>query len=77
MKTNLERIEHEIDNVLEMSSICRSEWCRTVESDVDRLDEELREANLEAYSLNDDERIEVMSGKIRQAYKNLGPDIHI
>ncbi|MBI5556367.1 MAG: hypothetical protein HY885_01870 [Deltaproteobacteria bacterium] len=72
----INRLESEIDNTLEMSAICRGEWCRALESKVDDLRGELSEASrMEAMS--DSPRVVKMSEKIRKAYRNLGPDIHV
>jgi len=56
--------------------VCRGEWCRFLESEVDSLQYELQEfQNAEG----DFERtkIEEMSARLRDAYKHLAPDIHI
>lgn len=34
----LDKLESRIDNTLELSSVCRGEWCRTLETDVDLLE---------------------------------------
>ena len=73
----INNLEKEIDNTLEMTSICRSEWCRSLESEVDRLEMELRDVNSDASTFVAGARIEEMSSKIRKAYRNLGPDIHV
>lgn len=70
-------IESVIDNTLEMSGVCRGEWCRALESKVDRLDDELDSIVRRSESNFDTARVEVLSDKIRRAYRNLGPDIHI
>ncbi|RJX27520.1 MAG: hypothetical protein C4531_13675 [Desulfurivibrio sp.] len=59
-----------------MTSICRGEWCRSLESDVDRLEMELHDVSSEASTFIAGARVEEMSNKIRLAYRNLGPDIH-
>jgi len=71
----IERLENEIDNTLELSSICRGEWCRSLESKVDVLEDELIEAR-KVESLTEG-RIVDMSNKIQESYRNLGPDIHV
>jgi len=63
-------LENRIENVVELSSVCRGEWCRALESRVDSLQEELESAGGER-------EFAEMQEKIREAYRLLGPDIHI
>ena len=70
-------IKSNIDNTLEMSSICRGEWCRSLESEVDLLENELDRVARKSNLFIDDASVEKMSNKLRKAYRNLGPDIHI
>jgi hypothetical protein len=76
MKTiTRERFESEIDNALELTSVCRGDWCRELEGVVDELRDEWNEISGETV-LNYGSRDRI-AGKIRAAYRNLGPDIHI
>ena len=66
----------EIDRTLELSSVCRNEWCRELESEVDTLSEEWNKINGNS-SLNVGKPRDEESRKIRAAYRNLGPDVHV
>lgn len=72
----IEKLESRIDNALELSSICRGEWCRSLETDVDVLDGVLERAGMEATAA-ETTRLAAMADKITAAYRNLGPDIHV
>jgi hypothetical protein len=65
-----ENLENRIENVVELSSVCRGEWCRALESRVDGLQEELESAG-------GGREFAGMSAKLREAYRLLGPDIHV
>lgn len=69
-------LENDINNTLELSSICRGEWCRSLESEVDELRYELGEVRRSGLGV-EDSRINEMSDKIQRSYKNLSPDIHV
>jgi len=76
MNTYIETLTNDINKVQDLSHVCRGEWCRFLESEVDSLQYELQEfQNAEG----DFERtkIEEMSARLRDAYKHLAPDIHI
>jgi len=76
MNTYIETLTSDINKVQDLSHVCRGEWCRFLESEVDSLQYELQEfQNAEG----DFERtkIEEMSARLRDAYKHLAPDIHI
>jgi hypothetical protein len=76
MNTYIEILTNDISKVQDLSHVCRGEWCRFLESEVDSLQYELQEfQNAEG----DFERtkIEEMSARLRDAYKHLAPDIHI
>lgn len=76
MAISMNRLEGEIDHTLELSAICRGEWCRALESQVDDLRAELTEVS-RVKTIADSSRFAKMSDKIRRAYRNLGPDIHV
>lgn len=69
-------LEHRIENALELSSICRGEWCRSLESNIDVLESLVNKAEREAHPV-DGLRLSVMANKLTTAYRNLGPDIHV
>jgi hypothetical protein len=68
-------LEREINRNLELSSICRGEWCRALESEMDVLENELHEV-IKAGEM-EDLKIALISNKIRKAYGNFSPDIHV
>ena len=72
----VDELEKEIDHTLELSAICRGEWCRALESKVDSLEEELVEVSMSGPWVAD-ERITAMSNKIMKSYKNLGGDFRL
>ena len=76
MNTYLNTLEDDINNVQELSHMCRSEWCRKLESEVDALQNEVIEMRI-SESDYENARIAEMSEKIRDAYRHLAPDIHI
>jgi len=69
-------LEREIDNVVELSSVCRGEWCRSLESKMDELEMELHDVVRK--TCHSDRHLEHsrVEDKIRQGYRNLSPDIH-
>ncbi|MBW2506250.1 MAG: hypothetical protein JRD19_04170 [Deltaproteobacteria bacterium] len=76
MNTYIATLTNDINKVQDLSHVCRGEWCRFLESEVDSLQYELQEfQNAEG----DFERtkIEEMSARLRDAYKHLATDIHI
>ena len=69
-------IEQNIDNTVQLSSICRGEWCRMLESEMDTLDHEFHDY-LKSGKVNEKFCLATISKKMRQGYRNLSPDIHI
>ena len=69
-------IEGKIDNTVELSSICRKEWCRSLESDLDELTDELHDFTK---SGNVEERfcLKTAMGKMKKGYKNTGPSLRV
>lgn len=64
--------EPRIDNLVELTSICRSEWCRSLEVEMDELDMVVHDG---VRPVDGDERLclDKVSKKFRQGYKNLSP----
>jgi hypothetical protein len=76
MNTYLKILESDINKVREQSQVCRGEWCRALESEIDALQYELMEVKKSGAGL-EKARFEEMSAKLRDAYRKLAPDIHI
>lgn len=75
MNTFIE-LENTIDNTVELSSICRGEWCRALESKMDELNNELHDY-LKSGDINERLHFEAIATKIQKGYRNLSPDIHV
>ena len=76
MNVYLDTLESDIDKVRDMSSICRGEWCRLLESEADALCNELAEFRIQEGDF-ESARIEDLAARIRDAYRNLEPDIYL
>lgn len=68
-------LEHKIDDTVELSGICRGEWCRALESEMDQLNSELDEFILGG-EVDERMRFDTISRKMQKGYKNLSHDIH-
>ena len=69
-------LESDINKVLAQSFVCRGEWCRALESEIDGLQYELMEVRKCAAGV-EKAKVEEMAEKLRNAYRHLAPDIHI
>ena len=69
-------LESDINKVLTQSKVCRGEWCRALESEIDGLQYELMEIK-KCEPWVEKARLDAMSGKLRDAYRHIEPDIHI
>lgn len=76
MKGSLERLQNRIDNTMELTSICRSEWCRALESEVNQLEDELWSLCRTEGSCSSKE-VKGLENKIHKSWENLSPNIHI
>ncbi|MBW2472502.1 MAG: hypothetical protein JRE18_10520 [Deltaproteobacteria bacterium] len=76
MNKYLEILEKDIDKVVDMSRLCRGELCRSLESELDALQNELGELKIYEGDF-EKELVEKMSRKLKDAYKHLEPDIDI
>ena len=76
MNTYLEILESDIKKLLDQSHLCRGEWCRALESELDALQYELMEVKKCAAGL-EKAKYDELSGKLREAYRHLAPDIRI
>lgn len=70
----LTELEGRIDNAVELTSICRNEWCRSLETEVDHLEAAVDEISLTA---TDPVLVSGLTNKLNAAYRNLGPTIRI
>jgi hypothetical protein len=69
-------IEQKIDQTVELSSVCRGEWCRSLESDMDSLESQFQEY-VHSGEVHERFCLADMTGRIRKGYRNLGPVIRI
>ncbi len=76
MNIYLDTLKNDIKNVQDLSHMCRGEWCRDIESEVDSLQNEVIEFQLHERDF-EVAMVQEMSNKIRDTYRHLAPDIHI
>jgi hypothetical protein len=69
-------LESSIDNTVELSSICRKEWCRLLESDMDELSGELHDF-IKSGEVHEPFCLNTVSRKIMKGYRNLGPFLRV
>lgn len=69
-------LENKIYNTVELSSVCRNEWCRLLESDMDRLDNELQDY-LHSGEVNERFCLATIMNKFGNGYRNIRPDIRV
>jgi hypothetical protein len=69
MKT-MEKLVNDIDSVLEKSCVCRGEWCRSLESEIDALEYELSSVCSSEGTCSSDKVVN-LENKVRKTYKNL------
>jgi len=65
-----------IDNTVELSSICRREWCRSLESDMDSLSGEVRDF-IKSGEVHEELCLKTVSQKMLKGYRNLGPFMRV
>jgi hypothetical protein len=75
-------LEKEIDSTLELTAICRGEWCRALEAKVDVLEDELVDVSKwctvdTGCVAREGARISEMSHKIMKSYNNLRGDFRL
>ena len=71
MSVSINRLKEQINNVSELSGICRGEWCRSLESRVDELKDQMDSVERSCKAGN--KTIAEMEKKVSKAYKNLTP----
>ena len=72
----LKNIEEKIDNTVELSSICRKEWCRSLESDMDGLTNELNDF-IKSGEVHERFCLNSVSQKMMKGYRNTGPVMRV
>ena len=73
MTVSINRLKEQINNVTELSGICRGEWCRSLESKVDELNDQLDLVETSCKAGN--RTVAKMKNKISKAYRNFAPEI--
>lgn len=73
MTVSINRLKEQINNVTELSGICRGEWCRSLESKVDELNDQLDLVETSCKAGN--RTVAEMKNKISKAYRNFAPEI--
>jgi hypothetical protein len=76
MNIYLDTLTSDINRVYEQSHVCRGEWCRALESEMDALQYELTELRANE-TLQQEIRFDEMLEKLRNAYRHVAPDIHM
>ncbi len=76
MTGSFESLRNRIDNALELTSVCRGEWCRELESEVEWLEDELL-MRCRAEGSCSTEEVRELEDKYHRSIKNLSPNIHI
>lgn len=69
-------IEERIHNTVELSSVCRGEWCRLLEANMDELVDELHDY-LKFGEANDRFCLASMNKEIRAGYRNTEHDLYV
>jgi len=76
MTGSYERLQNGIDNTLELTTVCRGEWCRELETEVDLLEDEVWSICRSEGSCACQE-VRGLEEKIHKSIVNLSPNIHI
>ena len=72
MTANIKNLESRIETLRQESTACRSEVCRSLESEADVLRNEVESARIAGTISTKEDK--VLSGKLREAYRRLSPD---
>jgi len=75
MTVNIKELESRVEYVRQESTACRSEVCRSLESEADDLSLEIEHAWI-AGTISA-EKEQVLSEKLSDAYRHLSPDFQI
>lgn len=65
-------IRPELDNLVELTSICRGEWCRFLESEMDAIESEVCVGSM-TEDMGERWCQDIISRKILEGYRNLTP----
>lgn len=69
-------LEGKIDNTVELSTVCRKEWCRLLEADMDELTGEFHDF-IKSGDVHEKLCFSSVSRNIMKGYKNLGPFLRV
>lgn len=72
MAVSINRLREQINNVTELSGVCRGEWCRSLELRVDEFNDQVDLLDKSCVAGN--RAITEMRSNIRKAYRNFTPD---
>jgi len=75
MNIYLETLNNDITELQGLSHVCRGQWCRILEPEVDILQNELIEMRIVEGDF-EPSAVDEMSGKLRDAYRHLARDIY-
>ena len=70
--TTWKNLEGRINNTVELSTICRKEWCSLLESDMDSLAGEIHDF-IKSGEVHERLCLKTVSGKMMKGYRNTGP----
>jgi len=66
----------DIDNRVELSSICRNEWCRLLESEMDELGSVFHDFT-KSGEVHEKFCLSTVLRKMRKGYRNVGPALRV
>ena len=75
MNVNLVELENRIEYIKQESTACRSEVCRSLESEADELSMQVESARIAGKISPQKER--VLSEKLQDAYRHFGAELRI
>ncbi|MBW1792361.1 MAG: hypothetical protein JRJ14_08945 [Deltaproteobacteria bacterium] len=71
--TTMEKLTNDINKAMETSCICRGEWCRSLEPEVDELEYQLTSVCSFEGTCSSDKVVD-LENKIRMTYKHIPSD---
>jgi hypothetical protein len=69
-------LEGKIDNTVELSTICRKEWCRLLETDMDVLTDEFHDF-IKSGEVHEKLCYDSISRNMMKGYRNVGPFLRV